>query len=87
MATGTAVIYHYFEKDSMYRDNLTYFLSTAIHAQADYYIIISGKCSLTLPHFDNVKYIYTENINNDFGRKYFSPGSGQVRGSKRPPYR
>lgn len=99
MATGTAVIYHYFEKDSVYRDNLTYFLSTAIHAQADYYIIISGDCSLTLPHFDNVKYIYTENINNDFGgyatyvRNHFDEChnfyifvNSSVRGPFTPPY-
>lgn len=99
MATGTAVIYHYFEKDSVYRDNLTYFLSTAIHAQADYYIIISGECSLTLPHFDNVKYIYTENINNDFGgyatyvKNHYKESydfyifvNSSVRGPFTPPY-
>ncbi|WP_156117845.1 hypothetical protein [Paracoccus sp. PAMC 22219] len=99
MAAGTAIIYHYFEKDSVYRDNLTFFLSTGIHAEADYYIVISGNCSLSLPEFDNVKYIYTDNINNDFGGysnfinhhfidcyEFYIFINSSVRGPFTPPY-
>ena len=99
MASNTAIIYHYFEKDSVYRDNLTFFLSTGVHAEADYYVVISGECSLSLPSFDNVKYIYADNINNDFGgyatyvKNHFTDYydfyifiNSSVRGPFTPPY-
>lgn len=63
----TAVVYHYFEKDEAYRDNLVFFLSAAILDEADYFIVISGECSVSLPNLTNVHYIHTINMNNDFG--------------------
>jgi hypothetical protein len=63
----TVIIYHYFEKNGTYRDNLTFFIANGIHKDADYFIIISGECSISLPVIQNVKYILTKNWNNDFG--------------------
>lgn len=62
-----AIVYHYFEKDVHYRENLIFFLATAIDEDSDYFIIISGDCSIELPRISNVTYIQTINWNNDFG--------------------
>lgn len=62
-----AVIYHYFEKDEIYRDNLIFFLNSAIDKDVDYFIYISGKCSVHLLALPNIEYIYIENKNYDFG--------------------
>lgn len=67
MGKKTAVIYHYFEKDRSYRDNLIYFLANGICEEADFFVIISGDCSFDLPEFENVRYIDAPNRNNDFG--------------------
>ena len=67
MIKSTAVIFHYFERNSTYKNNLIYFLAVAVHDPADYYIIISGECSVSLPEYPNVTYIKSKNWNNDFG--------------------
>jgi len=63
----TAVIYHYFEADEKYRENFVFFLNTAINEDSQYFIYISGECSVPLPKFKNVSYFFIENKNNDFG--------------------
>ncbi len=67
MRNKKAVIYHYFEKNNIYRDNLIFFLNTAIDKDVDYFIYISGTCSVNLPTPPNIEYIYIENKNYDFG--------------------
>lgn len=67
MSSSKAVIYHYFEKDATYKDNLVYFLSVAIESDIDYFFVISGECSIELPQRPNIQYIHTANWNNDFG--------------------
>lgn len=62
-----AVIYHYFEVDDEYRDNFLFFLNTGINDEAQYFIYISGTCSVNLPVLPNVEVIYIENKNFDFG--------------------
>ena len=62
-----AVLYHYCEVDSDYRDNLIFFLSTAYLAENDFYVVISGDCSVDLPQKPNITYFYTENKNYDYG--------------------
>ncbi len=62
-----AVFYHYYEVDSDYRDNLIFFLTTAYLAENDFYVVISGKCSVDLPQKPNITYFYTENKNYDYG--------------------
>lgn len=67
MHTSTAIVYHYYEKDSKYRDNLIYFLSVGILDEHDYYIVIAGECTIELPIKENISYIKTANKNNDYG--------------------
>jgi len=65
--TKTAVIYHYYEKDSSYKDNLLHFLSFGYSKAIDYFIVIAGSHSIDLPTAENISYASTENLNNDFG--------------------
>ena len=67
MHIPTAIVYHYYEKDSKYRDNLIYFLSVGILEAHDYYIVIAGGCTIELPLKENIFYIKTSNKNNDYG--------------------
>lgn len=62
-----AVIYHYFEVDDEYRDNFLFFLNTGINNKAQYFIYISGTCSINLPVLPNLEVIYIDNKNFDFG--------------------
>ena len=65
--SSTVVVYHYFERDAIYRNNLIYFLSVGILESVDYFIMISGECTVDLPNRKNVTYVRIENWNNDFG--------------------
>lgn len=65
--SDTLIFYHYFEKDAEYIDNFYHFLRFGYLPTKDYVIIISGDCSVELPQLRNVKYIFTENQNNDYG--------------------
>lgn len=67
MANRVLVVYHYFERDDIYRNNLGYFLKHGILPQCDYVVCINGGCSLELPLFENVKYLYRPNVGFDFG--------------------
>ena len=64
---GTAVIYHYFEKDPTYRDNLVFFLSRAWRADHDFFVVLAGPHSVTLPERANIHYLATPNFGHDFG--------------------
>ncbi|MRW89560.1 hypothetical protein GJ699_06150 [Duganella sp. FT80W] len=67
MKKQTLVIYHYFEKDRSYIENFFHFLAFGYSAELDYLIVIAGGHSVNLPQLENVRYLYTENKNNDFG--------------------
>jgi hypothetical protein len=64
---STAIIYHYFEANQTYKNNFIFFLNTAIDQDANFFIFISGDCSINLPSFQNVQFFFIENKNNDFG--------------------
>ncbi len=63
----TAVIYHYYELNQCYKDNLIFFLSTAVYDELEYFLYISGNCSVELPNLKNFQITIIENKNNDFG--------------------
>jgi hypothetical protein len=63
----TIVFFHYYENNTTYKENLIYFLSVAYRYDIDYVVIISGDCSVKLPNLNNIKYMYTDNKNNDYG--------------------
>jgi hypothetical protein len=61
------VVYHYYEADQTYRENLLHFLVFGYAAEADYYIVISGEHSLELPRASNLNYVSAPNLNHDYG--------------------
>ena len=63
----TAVFYHFFEKDKIYKQNLVFFLSTAYSKNIDFYILCSSKIDFEIPNFENISIINTPNKNFDFG--------------------
>jgi hypothetical protein len=67
MSTKNLVIYHYFEKDASYRDNLLHFLVFGVLPQLEYIFVISGAYSVQLPELPNVRYLFTEPKKSDFG--------------------
>jgi hypothetical protein len=62
-----ACIYAYWEKDSVYKNNLRYFLWKGIEKEIDYYIIVNGTCTLPIPKRENIHVYYRENKGYDFG--------------------
>ena len=67
-ANRTAVLYHYFESNSDYKDNFIHFLSTCYRPNVDFYISISdANHTLELIERSNIEYILCENRNLDFG--------------------
>ena len=67
MPNKILVLYHYFEKDLSYRDNLCHFLAFAINPNVDYVVVISGPHSVELPDLSNIQYVFTESKRSDFG--------------------
>lgn len=67
MGTENLVIYHYFEKDPSYRDNLLHFLAFGLAPACNYVFIMSGAYSIDLPTLPNVRYVFTEVKRSDFG--------------------
>ena len=67
MKNRTLVIYHYFEKDQSYIDNFLNFIVFGYFEDIDYIIAIAGESTIDFPKLENIEYIRTENINNDYG--------------------
>lgn len=69
MQTNNLIVcfYAYYEKNEDYKNNLIYFLENGILDHVDYYIIINGNSSVTIPEKENIKVLYRENIGFDFG--------------------
>jgi hypothetical protein len=61
------VIYNYYEKDEMYKENLQYFLDHGILDEVDYYFVINGDYTTTFPNKPNIKIYNRENKGYDFG--------------------
>ena len=62
-----AIVYHYYEFNEIYRDNYIFFMNCALDSMADFYVMISGDCSVPEIIKDNIKYVYVDNKNHDFG--------------------
>ena len=75
-ANRIAVFYHYFESNLHYRDNIVFFLSNCYRENIDFYISISDtQHTLELFERPNIKYIFCENRNLDFGGYFTSLNS------------
>ena len=72
------VIYAYYEKDEIYKNNLEFFLKKGIYDnddKCDYIIVVNGESSVRMPHNmyrPNVKVLYRENTHHDFGAYDFA---------------
>jgi len=64
---GVCLLYAYFEKNELYKNNFKFFLENGILDHVDYYIIINGHCSVEIPQKKNIKILIRENIGYDFG--------------------
>ena len=62
-----AVFYHYYEADSIYRDNLVFFLSTADLNSVDVFLVVADSKLPDLPLFPRLRVIKTRNLNLDYG--------------------
>lgn len=64
----TLILYHYFEKDQTYIDNLNHFLVFGVNTEDDFIFIVSGESrAIDFPKLPNVKVLRVENKNNDYG--------------------
>lgn len=61
------VLYHFFEKDESYLDNLSHFLAFGYSEDIDYIFTLASKPSIELPSAKNITYLQVENRNYDFG--------------------
>lgn len=67
MAEKILVVYHYFERDKVYRENFLHFLTYGYSSDLDFLIVIAGTINFRLPELPNIQYVFTENKNYDFG--------------------
>jgi hypothetical protein len=61
------ILYHYFEKDEVYKENFEFFLRHGLLDDAEHLVIINGGCTAALVKRDNVNYMVRENVGFDFG--------------------
>ncbi|SAL75774.1 hypothetical protein AWB71_05090 [Caballeronia peredens] len=64
---NSLVVYHFFEKDQTYIHNLAHFLLFGYSEDCDYLVVIAGQHAIDLPERRNIRYLFTENSNSDFG--------------------
>lgn len=61
------VIYHYFESDPEYRNNLLHFLRFGYRRDLDFYFVVAGPSTVQIPAAANITVTEIENRNYDFG--------------------
>jgi len=61
------VFYHLYPANTQYVNNFYYFLKTSYVETVDYRVIIAGESNIELPSAPNIKYIFTHNVNYDYG--------------------
>lgn len=66
------VIYAYYEKDSIYRDNLCFFLKQGICDDCDYVFVLNGNCSVNIPDRPNIRVLSRDNMHYDFGAWHYA---------------
>lgn len=67
MANQLCLVFHYYEASQTYKDNLLHFLLFGYSPAIDYYFVISGEHTVDLPQLENVHYLFTRNLNHDYG--------------------
>jgi hypothetical protein len=72
--SSRAVVYHYFEANQTYRDNLIFFLECGWLDDVDYYLVCSSACSFEFPQRANLHIIKAPNLNLDYGGYCYAVG-------------
>lgn len=67
MNNNILILYCYYEKNEIYKNNLELFLKLGIYEECDYIFIINDKLSINIPKNKNIKIFYRENKDYDFG--------------------
>jgi hypothetical protein len=93
------VLYAYYEKDEVYKNNLELFLRKGIYSECDYVFIVNGKSTVDIPNVSNIRVLSKANEDYDFGAynhalnniqydqyKYIIFMNTSVRGPFIPPY-
>jgi hypothetical protein len=67
MTNNILILYCYYEKNNIYKNNLELFLKTGLHDECDYLFIINGDLSIKIPEKNNIKVLFRKNEDYDFG--------------------
>jgi hypothetical protein len=67
MPPRTLVIYNYYEKDNIYKENFEFFLEHATDIDAHFLITINGHHTVNLKYTENIIYLLRDNVGFDFG--------------------
>ena len=73
-----AYIYHYYELNDQYKDNLIYFLSKSWNKNVDFFIIIAGNSKISIPKKENIHIVEVENKNHDYGGYSYLINNGLI---------
>ena len=66
------ILYCYYEKNDIYKNNLEFFLKFGLYDECDYLFIINENLSLKIPEQNNIKVIFRKNEDYDFGAYNFA---------------
>ena len=66
------ILYCYYEKNNIYKNNLEFFLKFGLYDECDYLFIINENLSLKIPEQNNIKVIFRKNEDYDFGAYNFA---------------
>lgn len=78
LANRDFVVYHYFERDALYRDNLAHFLRFGLLPELDYLFIIQGDSAFPLFDFSNVSVLNVSNEGLDYGGISQAVAAGRI---------
>jgi hypothetical protein len=70
MANNILILYSYYEKNNIYKNNLEFFFKYGLHEECDYLFIINGDITIYIPKQKNIKVIFRKNEDYDFGAYY-----------------
>ena len=65
--SDTLVVYQFFEKDETYIENFLHFLVHGYREEHDHVVVVAGPCTIALPRLGKLRYLFTDNRNNDYG--------------------
>jgi hypothetical protein len=67
MTNNILILYCYYEKNNIYKNNLELFLKFGLYNECDYLFIINDNLSVKIPEQNNIKVMFRKNEDYDFG--------------------